>query len=634
MKKIFTLLLVLIAAIGFAQKGAVISLPQELTGKVVVQDKAAYNDTQTLLPGNWASVNQVGTYRWTDGQTPPTFLGWIFGNNSYGAIGAGVKFNVPAEKEVVGAYFWFGAVGAGDDDIVLGVYQFSAGLPGALIGSVTISLEDITAFATGGETPPGPNDYTNAFYVTFDTPILVNGDFFVGFDAGDVTWAEHGDGLGLASGVVNQGGGGAGIAYILHDEDGWEPATVWNAVLDLDLAIFPVVQDPGSGGDGFTVTFNVDLTGVEGFDPADHEVWIAGNFLGWNEPGTGNSVQMQLVAPSKDTPPFNLYENFDGFEDFTTNLSPWITLQLTQGPTWGSNAFDFPGEGSAFAWMAFNPSQTTPSIAGDFPAFDGAKYAIAIQYTDYDDNKWLISPEVSINETSELSFYAKSYTAAYGLERIKVMVSTTDAEPSSFVKISDGDFIEVPTAWTHYSFDLSDFAGETIHFAINYVSEDAFIFMLDAIKLEAEGDEPEELIYTATLEIEAGEILYKYFSTAFGVGWAGGEWDGDPNRMVEITEDVVLNDVWGVQPGTSVNEIQLDMDTRVYPNPVRNTLYIKSQQQIDYLRVFDLAGRLVYNAEVMDTETTLDANQLRAGLYILQMISGKQVKTHKIQVVK
>ncbi|MBW6499434.1 MAG: T9SS type A sorting domain-containing protein, partial [Bacteroidales bacterium] len=76
------------------------------------------------------------------------------------------------------------------------------------------------------------------------------------------------------------------------------------------------------------------------------------------------------------------------------------------------------------------------------------------------------------------------------------------------------------------------------------------------------------------------------------------------------------------------------MVTKVYPNPVRNTLFIESGQQIDYLRMFDLAGRVVYQAEVMDNQTTIDANLLGGGLYILQMVSGQQVKTHKIQVVK
>ncbi len=36
----------------------------------------------------------------------------------------------------------------------------------------------------------------------------------------------------------------------------------------------------------FNVTFNVDMTGAEGFDPATHDVYLSGDFAGWAEPGT------------------------------------------------------------------------------------------------------------------------------------------------------------------------------------------------------------------------------------------------------------------------------------------------------------------------------------------------------------
>lgn len=36
----------------------------------------------------------------------------------------------------------------------------------------------------------------------------------------------------------------------------------------------------------FNVTFNVDMTDAEGFDPAMHEVYLSGDFAGWAQPGT------------------------------------------------------------------------------------------------------------------------------------------------------------------------------------------------------------------------------------------------------------------------------------------------------------------------------------------------------------
>jgi len=303
----------------------------------------------------------------------------------------------------------------------------------------------------------------------------------------------------------------------------------------------------------YSVTFNVDMTAVEGFDPEQHTVFLAGTITDpvWIEPGNEGSIVMELVSDSKDAP-YTWAESWEEYDDFTTNLAPWVTHLINDDDTWGSGDFDFPGEGEAFAFMVFNPSETDPDISGNHPAYDGSKYLIAVQSQTINDNKWLISPATSINETSEFSFAAKSITAAYGLERFRVLVSTTGTATDDFTQISAGDYIEAPTDWQPYTFDLSDYAGEVVHIAIQYVSYDAFIFMLDDFKVTSDYEPPTELIYTATLQLEAGNYEYKYFSDAFGAGWAGGEWDEDYNRSIEVTDgDMVIDNVWGVLPGSS-----------------------------------------------------------------------------------
>jgi hypothetical protein len=335
-----------------------------------------------------------------------------------------------------------------------------------------------------------------------------------------------------------------GKGDMLYDvDDGWV-AMAADYGLNYNWNIQAYVMEM-AGPDVYNVTFNVDMTEVEGFDPAEDVVYLTGSMVGWAEPGTEGSIEMELITGSKNAP-FNFEDSFEDFDDFTTDLTPWTTYQLSEGETYGASDFDFPGEGEAFAFMVFNPSETDPSIVDNHPAQDGAKYVVAVQYTSTNDNKWIITPELSFNETSELSFWGKSITDAYGLERIKVLVSTTGTEPEDFTLISAGDYLEVPTSWTEYTFDLSDYAGETGYIAINYVSYDAFFFMLDNFKVTAEVEPPAELIYTATLELEAGTYEYKYFSDAIGAGWDGGEWVGDPNRVVTVVDaDVVVNDIFG-----------------------------------------------------------------------------------------
>jgi hypothetical protein len=58
-------------------------------------------------------------------------------------------------------------------------------------------------------------------------------------------------------------------------------------------------------------------------------------------------------------------------------------------------------------------------------------------------------------------------------------------------------------------------------------------------------------IYTITLTIPDGEIQYKYFRVISETpSWDYGEWDGDPNRLANITGVATLNDVWATHNTT------------------------------------------------------------------------------------
>jgi hypothetical protein len=48
--------------------------------------------------------------------------------------------------------------------------------------------------------------------------------------------------------------------------------------------------------------------------------------------------------------------------------------------------------------------------------------------------------------------------------------------------------------------------------------------------------------FVLSFELEGGEYQYKYFRNQ---GWGDGEWGGNPNRIVNITGDTLINDVYG-----------------------------------------------------------------------------------------
>lgn len=49
-------------------------------------------------------------------------------------------------------------------------------------------------------------------------------------------------------------------------------------------------------------------------------------------------------------------------------------------------------------------------------------------------------------------------------------------------------------------------------------------------------------VYQLSLQLPAGEVAYKYFRNP---GWSGGEWGGTPNRVVHISQNMVIRDLWG-----------------------------------------------------------------------------------------
>ena len=76
--------------------------------------------------------------------------------------------------------------------------------------------------------------------------------------------------------------------------------------------------------------------------------------------------------------------------------------------------------------------------------------------------------------------------------------------------------------------------------------------------------------------------------------------------------------------GTSeFNSVEFDM----YPNPVKNTLNIKSQEAISNVAVYDLLGKVVISSNKVNN--FLDVSALSNGVYIIKLTSDKGVVTKK-----
>jgi hypothetical protein len=114
----------------------------------------------------------------------------------------------------------------------------------------------------------------------------------------------------------------------------------------------------------------------------------------------------------------------------------------------------------------------------------GHKVSASFQAGNAVNDNWMISPEIALGQESVLSFWAKSYADYFALDRFNVAVSTTGTSPEDFTLLNTDGPIEAPVEWNLYRFVLNQYEGQTIRFAIQAISENSFIFMVDDVNVD------------------------------------------------------------------------------------------------------------------------------------------------------
>ncbi len=210
---------------------------------------------------------------------------------------------------------------------------------------------------------------------------------------------------------------------------------------------------------------------------------------------TAQQTGVMVVTGQTTTVNFILQESViafvDGFEsypNFALTFAPWTLVDVDGTDTYGITGTTWENMYSEMAYIIFNPSATTPPVTGA-DAHGGAKYAASFATTTGVNNDWMIAPQ--INGGGQIKFWARSYVATYGLERFKVGVSTTGTLPNNFTIISGASYIQAPIVWTEYTYSLADYLNQQIYVGIQCVSDDAFIFMVDDVEIQAPTSNPE-----------------------------------------------------------------------------------------------------------------------------------------------
>jgi hypothetical protein len=269
---------------------------------------------------------------------------------------------------------------------------------------------------------------------------------------------------------------------------------------------------------------------------------------------------------------YSVILDFETQADWSLTFDPWTAVDNDGGATYGFENITFPNNGVPMAFIAFNPATTTPPMTSDpeIQPHGGVRFGacMATIPPPFNDD-WMISPQTTLGTNSSLTLWVKSYTDQYGLEKYNILVSTTGMNPSDFTVISGSTPLLAPMVWTEVTFDLSEYDGQTVYVAIQCVSEDAFVFMIDDVSLD----------YTV-----------------------------------------------------GVPEKPADVSLAIYPNPATDHVNIVSAVEITQVDLFNQLGQKVYSQTVKDNIFNLNTQGFNTGVYYIKVTTPEGVSTQKVMI--
>jgi len=525
-----------------------------------------------------------------------------------------------------------------DKDLTL-ITESAPVADGSYTWTVWSSIEPGDDFMIYLESPAGTNDISDDFF-----SIVPAGELIADFEA-DTTMIYVGDSVlftDLSIGAMTswlwtfEGGtpatfDGQEPPYIHYSEAG-----TWDVTLE--------VSD-GTSTDALTKIDYITVSEMPVLPPPEDltgTVDVLDVLLSWTAPGGGG--------------PTGFEDDFESYDDFVLEFAPWTNIDVDGSDTYGMTDTDWPHTGEPQAFIIFNPLTTTPPVE-DMTAHSGDKLAACLAAVPSPTNDdWMITPLVNLADNSHLSFWAKSYTDQYGLERFRVGVSTTGMDPADFTIISAGDYVEAPVEdWTEYTYDLSAYNGQQIYVGIQCVSNDAFIFMVDDVYIGADKSSivfnpAQPVVGKATKEMD-------YFAQAtpqpaatpnnpglrddpvlegYNVYRDDTQLNTDPvteTSYVDVepsigTHSYYVTAVYDMGESvhsdtvtivvTGVDELSLE-SVSVYPNPSNGKFTVGLPAGADVeLNVMDLTGKSVYRSIASET-VTIDLNRMYKGMYLLQI---------------
>ncbi len=268
-------------------------------------------------------------------------------------------------------------------------------------------------------------------------------------------------------------------------------------------------------------------------------------------------------------------DDFESYDDFIIeNIGDWTQIDVDLSATYGANDVDFANEEYVGTGIIFNASAGTPDVSdGVWASYGGAKGLYFIAATSLLNDDYFISPQIDLTGAagSSVSFWSKSLTDQYGLERFEVLVSTAgNTDVADFTLVSAGELMS-PIDYTETIIDLSAYDGQQVYIALRYKAQDSFVWQVDDFKVVADS--------------------------------------------VAAVDDNIL--------ASSVNIYPTTADAQI-------TINNRSAISLNTASIYDVNGRLIaqYDLNGLVGEKSINVSNISSGLYFVELASdnGKAVK--------
>ncbi|MGC8864422.1 MAG: T9SS type A sorting domain-containing protein [Bacteroidales bacterium] len=359
------------------------------------------------------------------------------------------------------------------------------------------------------------------------------------------------------------------------------------------------------------VTFNVNMApaGLNG-----EQVWIAGNFGGdwgtWNEPGTNPNCEM--------TDP-----DGDGYFSITMLLEPGdYQFKFFKGSGWAGGEWD--GEPNRVV---------TITGAWDHYYTWGQKIQDQQVLADFEDGTWgILTPHVmGCGEYDDINVHA--------IEETFMVVDNPapDAMNSSakVLKFKRWGTAVSASPWGGFWANLMPYADVQVN---KYVHVKLWKPEVSPVKFKLENG-PSGTLEIASVNAQQltgqwEEFVFDYSEkfSQFKIAVLLPDFPDSFTRVDPIDiyiDDIVINS----NPNTSNGIINNNKVFMMYPNPVKDKLYIENFGRVERIAIYNLAGQMVKMMEPRtSSKVSVDFSDLNAGLYLVNVVNseGKSV-THKIQ---